>query len=115
MAQWKEITTLEEWEQIQRQSGEHPALVMKHSTSCPISAEAWEEYQRFVSTVAPETVEYVMVKVIESRPVSNQIAEDLGVQHKSPQAIMVKDGKEVWNTSHWHITMESLENAMQNV
>ncbi|EGK11830.1 general stress protein [Desmospora sp. 8437] len=115
MAQWKEITTLEEWEQVLRQSAEHPALVMKHSTSCSVSAEAWEAYQKFVSTVAPETVEYIMVKVIESRPVSNRIAEDLGVQHKSPQAILVKDGEEVWNTSHWHITVESLENALKTV
>lgn len=115
MAGWKEITTLEEWEQLLRQSTESPVLVMKHSTRCSVSAEAWEEYQTFVSTMAPETAEYVMVKVIESRPVSNRIAEDLGVQHKSPQTILVKDGKEVWNTSHWHITKESLTNALKAV
>lgn len=115
MVKWKEITTVEEWEQVLHRSKEHPVLVIKHSTRCSVSAEAWEEYQRFVSTVAPEDGEYIMVKVIESRKVSDQIARDLNLQHKSPQAILVQGGKEVWNTSHWHIKQSSLEEALKAV
>lgn len=115
MAQWKEITTLEEWEQVLHRSKEHPVLIMKHSTRCSVSAEAWEEYQTFVSSAAPKDAEYIMVKVIESREVSDRIARDLDIQHKSPQAILVRGGKEVWNTSHWHIKQSSLEEALKAV
>ncbi|PTX55172.1 bacillithiol system protein YtxJ [Melghirimyces profundicolus] len=113
MAQWKEITTVEEWEQALRRSEEQPVLVIKHSTRCPVSAEAWEEYREFVSGKAPEEAEYIMVKVIESREVSNRIAEDLEVQHKSPQAILFRNRKPVWHTSHWHIKTAALEEAFQ--
>lgn len=44
-------------------------------------------------------VDNVLVKVIESRPVSNQIAEDLGVKHESPQVIYVKDKAKYWTAS----------------
>jgi bacillithiol system protein YtxJ len=50
----------------------------------------------------------VLVKVIESRPVSNQIAEDLGVKHESPQVILLKGGASYWNASHWAITEEHI-------
>ncbi|TYP76523.1 bacillithiol system protein YtxJ [Paenibacillus methanolicus] len=49
-------------------------------------------------------VDYVLVKVIESRPVSNRIAEDLGVKHESPQIIYVKDRAKYWTASHSAVT-----------
>ncbi|SMO59711.1 bacillithiol system redox-active protein YtxJ [Melghirimyces algeriensis] len=115
MAQWKEITTLEEWDQALLRSKDEPVLIIKHSTRCPVSADAWKEYQEFVQENAPKSASYMMVKVIESRDVSNKIAEDLDIQHKSPQAILIKDGRAVWNDSHWHITKSSLSEAVKAV
>lgn len=48
------------------------------------------------------------VKVIESRPISLHIAEDLGVVHQSPQVIIIKDQNAVWDTSHRNITKEAI-------
>ncbi|MNV97138.1 hypothetical protein D3C71_1922260 [compost metagenome] len=53
-------------------------------------------------------MKYILVKVIESRPVSNQIAEDTGVKHASPQILYIKNKETVWNTSHWAITEEHM-------
>ena len=115
MAQWTEITGLDEWNRVLEKSNQHPVLVMKHSTRCPISADAWEEFQQFVAAHEPDAAEFMMVKVIESREVSDRIAEELDVQHQSPQVILVRDGRAVWNTSHWHIKKPALEEAMQAV
>ncbi|MCQ6557699.1 bacillithiol system redox-active protein YtxJ [Paenibacillus mendelii] len=101
---WKEITTLQEWEQMLEQSNEKQTVIFKHSTTCPVSASALEEYDDYLSKAPNKDTDYYLVKVIESRPVSNQIAEDLGVKHASPQIILFKDQKSVWNTSHWSIT-----------
>ncbi|SFS44658.1 bacillithiol system protein YtxJ [Marininema halotolerans] len=110
--EWKEITTLDEWQGYLAQSKEQPLLVMKHSTRCPVSADAWKECEAFIKGVPSKGVNYLLVKVIESREVSNQIAQDLHVQHKSPQTILVKNGESIWNTSHWHITKDSLTEAV---
>jgi bacillithiol system protein YtxJ len=104
MIQWKEITTESEWNQLFEKSTEKPVLVIKHSTTCPVSANALEEYEAYLKNQPSDNVDYVLVKVIESRPVSNLIAEDTGVKHASPQVIYIKNKESVWNTSHWAVT-----------
>lgn len=104
MAQWREITTTEEWTQLYEASSEKPVVVLKHSTTCPVSANALDEYEAYLNNAPNANVDYVLVKVIESRPVSNLIAEDTGVKHASPQIVYVKDKEAVWNTSHWSVT-----------
>ncbi|MBP1931069.1 bacillithiol system redox-active protein YtxJ [Ammoniphilus resinae] len=115
MAEWKEIHTLDEWSEVIKTSDQDPVLLLKHSTTCPISANAWQECQRFVADDAVPNVNYVIVKVIESRPVSNQIADELAVKHESPQLILINHRKAVWNTSHWSITGDNIGTALSNI
>lgn len=53
------------------------------------------------------------VRVIESRPVSNYIAEITGVIHQSPQLILMIDKKPVYDVDNWNITVEAVKAAMQ--
>ncbi|MFC5403175.1 bacillithiol system redox-active protein YtxJ [Cohnella soli] len=108
MEKINQLTTLEQWEGALQASSGKPLLVFKHSTSCPISAGAREELAHFIEDAKTENVDYAIVHVIEDRPVSNAIADRLGVKHASPQAILVKDGEPVWNESHWRITYDFL-------
>lgn len=114
MSQWKEIQTLEEWNLLLEESQTKPILIFKHSTTCPVSAAAWAEYEQFLKQTENGEVSYIVVKVIESRPVSNQIAADLAVKHESPQAILIKEKRAVWNASHWKITQTTLAEALQS-
>src|SRR5665647_3619311 len=105
MAAWKEIDTLEQWNEALANSKEKPVVVLKHSTTCPVSANALNEFEQYLSKTPNEDVNYLLVKVIESRSVSNKIAEDLQVKHASPQIIYVKNKENGWNTSHYAITV----------
>lgn len=111
MAVIRQLSTLEDWQETLRQSAEKPVLVFKHSTQCSVSAGAHEELMNYVSDASGE-VGFALVRVIEERPVSNAIAETLGVTHKSPQAILVKDGQAVWDESHWRITYPFLSERL---
>lgn len=113
MAQWKEITTNEEWNTIFEGTNSKPVVVLKHSTACPVSANALDEYESYLGSTPNQEVDYILVKVIESRPVSNQIAEDTGVKHASPQILYIKNKETIWNTSHWSITKQHM-NAVLN-
>lgn len=55
-----------------------------------------------------------MVKVIESRSLSLHLAQHFGIDHASPQVILIKDGKPVFDTSHNRITGKTIEEAMQD-
>lgn len=101
---YKEITSIEEWNSVYENSASRPLVVFKHSTACPVSANAYEEFNNYLDGKPREDVEYVLVKVIESRPVSNQIAEDTSVKHESPQIIYIDKKAKVWTASHWSIT-----------
>lgn len=107
MAELIEIISHEQWKELLEKSEDQPFFIFKHSTTCPVSAFAHTNVKRFESTIP---VYYV--KVIENRPISLEIADDLHVQHQSPQAILVMHRKSKWNQSHYEITEERLASAV---
>ncbi|MEK4730424.1 MULTISPECIES: bacillithiol system redox-active protein YtxJ [unclassified Paenibacillus] len=106
--EWREVTTLEDWATIFEESMERGQVVLKHSTSCPVSANALKEFEQYLKEMPNRKTDYFLVKVIESRPISNKIAEDLNVKHESPQIILIKDKAKYWATSHWAVTTEHI-------
>jgi bacillithiol system protein YtxJ len=46
--------------------------------------------------------------LLEYRNVSNEIASRFGVYHQSPQIILVKDGKAIYDRSHESIEAKDL-------
>lgn len=86
-------------------------MCFKHSFICPISAAAYEEWKRFVA--AHPDVPTLFVDVIADRAVARGLADECGVAHASPQAILFRGGRAVWNASHGAITVAALEQALQ--
>jgi bacillithiol system protein YtxJ len=84
-------------------------LVFKHSTRCPISAAAFDEYQRW-SAENPD-VATGWIDVIEDRALSQLLSQRTGVPHESPQALLLRLGRVVWHASHGAITRASLDAA----
>lgn len=83
-------------------------ILLKHSSTCPISQAAFEEYEKFASEY--DYTYYLVVQ--DERSLSNHIAEKLQIKHESPQAILFKNGEAVWHASHWKITYDSLKKAI---
>lgn len=90
--------------------GEETALVFKHSTQCPISANASREMESLLR--GGEPVPVYRVDVNEQREVSAYVAERLGVEHQSPQVIVVRGGKAEWNADRFEITASSVRDAL---
>src|SRR5262245_4017704 len=99
-------------EQLLDKSKTDPVLIFKHSTQCSISAQAYEEFTDFVEGFRNLICGTVLV--IENRALSDAIAARFGVRHESPQALLIKDGRVLWHASHWSITSDSLNEALQN-
>jgi len=99
-------------EQLMARSKTDPILIFKHSTQCPISGQAYEDFIEFTKTV-PDLV-YGVVLVIENRNLSNSIAERFGVRHQSPQVLLIKDGRSLWHASHWSINSDALSDALKS-
>ncbi|GAA0430785.1 bacillithiol system redox-active protein YtxJ [Lentibacillus halophilus] len=112
MTELNELQSNQELTQAWEHSVEEPVLVFKHSTTCPISATAFEQYQTFLESAGNDLNSYV-IKVIENRDISNQLAEDTGVKHESPQVFLIRNKGVLWHTSHSNITADAIAGAMQ--
>jgi len=113
-SKFQDINTVEELEGLLAESKSRPALLFKHSVACPISFRAFREFESFLESANP-AVAYGVITVQTARPVSDEAATRLGLRHETPQAILVNNGREVWNASHHEITTESLQEAVRGV
>ncbi|HEX5731319.1 MAG TPA: bacillithiol system redox-active protein YtxJ [Blastocatellia bacterium] len=109
----REIRQIKELEKALADSSRRPVLLFKHSLTCPISLRAYNELISYLEKADPE-VSYNLITVQSARPISNEIASRLGVRHETPQAILVRDGRQIWNASHFAITSSSLRQAIQS-
>lgn len=108
------LTTLDALDAALADAANRPILLFKHSETCGLSLQAYEE----VAAVLDDTdwdVPVYLVSVQAARPVSNAIAQRLGVRHASPQALLVRDGAVRWHTSHLAITAGALRAATERL
>lgn len=111
MSRLRPITDVSSLDEAIAESRDRPVLLFKHSRFCGVSCEALDELHSHIEG-APQDVAYHVVTVQTHRPVSDAIAQRLGLRHETPQAILLRDGKVVWNASHFRITATQLDQAL---
>ena len=111
-ARLTEIDGIEEFERLLAGSDERPLLIFKYSATCGTSAQALDELMAHVNG-HPADATYAVVTVQSHRAVSNAIASALGVRHETPQILLIRDGRVVWSASHYRVTAEAVEHALQ--
>lgn len=115
MVTYRELHTEAQWQDALQESTTKSLLVLKHSTRCPVSTAALEEFEAYLADRPRDDVEYVLVKVVEARPVSNRIAEDLSLKHESPQIIWIKDKATYWSATHWSVTKRHMHAVLDDI
>lgn len=109
---WQVIATNEELAAAIQESHQKPVVLFKHSVSCGISSMAKHQLERDWDFEAGD-LSFYYLDLLSHRPVSNKIAETLGVVHQSPQIILISKGKAVYNTSHHGISVSDLHRALK--
>ncbi|PHN08440.1 bacillithiol system redox-active protein YtxJ [Flavilitoribacter nigricans] len=112
MINWIPFNSVEQIHEIQERSKEVPCLIFKHSTSCSISALAKHRLENYWD-LDDTQVEVYFLDLLRHRPISNQIAEDYGVWHESPQILLIRDGKCVYHSSHLDITVHNIKEHLE--
>jgi bacillithiol system protein YtxJ len=78
------------------------AVLLKHGATCPVSAHAREELSTFAASHPDVTV--CALEVTAHGDLSKYAAERLGVEHESPQVILIRGGQAAWHSEHFAIT-----------
>ena len=103
---WNELTDLGQLNEIIAISNEKPVAIFKHSTRCSVSRMALKQFENEFN--CSDKVTPYFLDLIAHRDISNEIANRFGVTHQSPQLILIKEGKAVYNVSHSDIDAEEL-------
>ncbi|RBA27329.1 bacillithiol system redox-active protein YtxJ [Flavobacterium tibetense] len=104
---WIPLQTLEQVDEIIENSHEKPILIFKHSTRCSISRFALKRFENEFEL--QEKVITYFLDLMNYREISNEIAFKFGIQHQSPQVLLLKNGKVVHHDSHDGIEAEELK------
>ena len=87
-------------------SKQKPVILFKHSNACPISARAYREMEK---------LDDVNLLEIQAAPeISREVEKLTGVRHESPQVILLRDGKAVWDASHFDVNAASVSQALES-
>lgn len=102
---WIALTDEKQLDDIIAKSKDKPQVIFKHSTRCSISSMAKSRLDK-----APDTkvVDFYYLDLIRYRKISNEIAETFSVFHASPQVLVIKGGKSIYDESHSSIRIDDI-------
>lgn len=100
---WIPLTNVSQLTDIKNESNLRPVLLFKHSTTCSISKTSLNRLERNWTEEDMNGTKLYYLDLLSYRSISNEIARTFGVVHESPQVLIIKDGKAVYDTSHFDI------------
>lgn len=111
---WHILTSVDQLDTLIEASHNKPVAIFKHSTTCGISALAKYELERGWN-LKPQELDLYYLDLLAYRPVSNAVAERLGVRHQSPQLIILQDGQAAFDTSHHGVHFGALRRFLDDL
>lgn len=107
---WELLTDVDQLGEIIFNSNEKPAVIFKHSTRCSVSRMALKQFENEFNL--GEVVTPYFLDLLNYREISNEIANRFNVYHESPQILLIKDGKSVYDASHSDISAGELKEKL---
>ncbi len=114
MKECKQLNNLDDWEKYKSSETGKEKIVFKFSPICPVSFMAERKFDSWLKNLEENAeIDIVKVDVINSRSLSQAIANELNIRHESPQIIWFdKNGNVKWEASHYSITKGALEEQL---
>ena len=103
---WNPLTDVHQLDEIVEISQNQPVVIFKHSTRCSISSTALSRFERAWGDT--ENAAFYL-DLIAYRPISLEIAEKFGIQHQSPQVLVINKGACTYSATHWDISVDELK------
>ena len=105
------METLTTPEQVDAFVKDNPTAAIFKAGTCHKTNETFTHVQ---AQLEPrEDLPLGIIRVVEARKASNRVEEVTGIHHESPQILLFKDGKAVFDRDNWDITAESLAEALE--
>ena len=107
--QFKPLENEDQLQEIKSAKGYN--IIFKHNTTCPISKSVRKQFEQEADSIDKLDAVYFL-DLLENRDISDKIAEQFGVEHESPQLLLISQGKCVYNDSLYDISAEKTAAAI---
>lgn len=97
------LKSVAELDAVAEASQSGPILLFKHSLTCPISARAQEQF------VGVGGAPRYALAVQYAKDVSEAVAERFGVEHASPQLLIIENGEVTQTLTHSQIETDAVK------
>lgn len=104
---WIPLTSLEQLEEIKKQSVTEAVLIFKHSTRCGISSMVIKQFEKLF-TEEHQNLKVYYLDLLNYRNISDEVGYTFQVMHQSPQLLAIKNEVSVFDASHYDITQTNL-------
>lgn len=111
---WNYLEHPDQLDQIINESADATILIFKHSTRCNISRATLDRLERNWKTAEVPNVKPYFLDLLSYRSISNTIADQFQVEHQSPQILMIRKGKSVYDNSHYGIDFGQIREKAKN-
>ena len=111
MAHWNKLTSVDDIEEVSRQSQNEICLIFKHSTTCSISGMAHMRLQDHIDEIN-RPVRLYHLDLLKHRDISAKIADTYSVHHESPQVLLIDKGESFYDASHFDITVKEINETL---
>jgi len=111
---WNTLNSAEQLEQIREESKNLSILIFKHSTRCNISRTALDRLERNWKEEEMQNIKPYFLDLLSFREISNKIASEFELEHESPQVLIIRDSKLMYDKSHFEIEYQKIREAIKN-
>jgi len=94
---WIPLTQMDQLEAMSQSSS--PVILYKHSTRCPVSRFIKKEFE-IESVLIPTGTPIYLLDILRHRDLSNEIAKRWNIPHESPQVLLIKGKRCLYDASH---------------
>jgi bacillithiol system protein YtxJ len=111
---WNALRSVDQLRDIRTESKNSPVLIFKHSTRCNISRTSLDRLERSWKEEEMENVQLYFLDLIAYRDISNKVAEEFGVEHESPQVLIIRDERSTYDRSHFEIDYHQIKEVVRS-
>ena len=108
---WNQLASIDQISQLLDQTKDRRILLFKHSTRCPVSFAALKRIEKSWPTEKETHIQPYLIDVLKERPLSKEIALRYGVEHASPQLLLIGVEGCIYHASHENINYKDLLSA----
>ena len=105
---WKHLTSIVDLDKAIASSENGTVVLFKHSTRCSISRMALKMIESDWDD-SLEGVEAYFLDLLDHRDISAAISEKLGVEHQSPQMLILQSGTSIFHANHSSINVADVK------